>query len=61
MRRYQVVTITNKRVLVEEFTDKKTALSLLRVAKYGFPEGEYAKKAYLTKNYEIIIEQNFKL
>lgn len=33
---YEVITITNKRVLTEKFTDEKTAMSLFRVANTVF-------------------------
>lgn len=56
---YEIITITNKRVLTERFADRKTALSLFRVAKYGFPEGEKAKKAYLTHERIIIDEHTY--
>lgn len=56
---YEVITITNKRVLTEKFTNKKTASSLFRVAKYGFPKGEHVEKVYLTYKNIIIIEQQF--
>lgn len=57
---YEVITITNKRVLTERFTDEKTAMSLFRVAKYGFPEGEHVEKVYMTHDNKIIVVQTFK-
>ena len=54
---YEVITITNKRVLTEKFTNEKTAMALFRVAKYGFPEGEKVKTIYLTHQDYIVAEQ----
>ena len=57
---YEVITITNRRVLTEKFINEKIARSLFRVAKYGFPEGEEVEKIYLTYKDFIIAEQKYK-
>lgn len=56
MKKYQVITITNKRVLTEVLSDKKTAIRLFNVAHYGFPEGENVIDIYLTRD-DFVISQ----
>ena len=58
--KYQVITITNKRILVENFKSTIMACSYFNVAKFGYPEDEKVKKIYLTKDDKIISEQHFR-
>lgn len=60
MKKYQVITITSKRILVENFNDTEMAYSYFKVAKFGYPEDEKVEKIYLTKDNKIITEQYFK-
>lgn len=54
--KYQVITITNERVLVVTLYEKEAANAYFKAAKYGYPEGEKVEKIYLTINRKIVAE-----
>ena len=54
MKTYQVTTVTSKRVITEDFGTIEGATEFFRIAIYGYPEGEYVEKIYLTEDNVII-------
>lgn len=57
---YEVITITNKRVITERLQSKSTAETLFAIARFGYPEGEKVEKIYLTHNNHIMSVQIYK-
>lgn len=57
--KYQVITITSEKVLVETFNEQEAANSYFKVARFGHPEDEKVEKIYLTINNQIVIEHKF--
>ena len=54
MKTYQVITITDKKVIVEKFDTIEDATKFFRIAKYGYSKEENVETIYLTENNEIV-------
>ena len=54
MKEYQVITVTNKRVIVENFGTIEGAMDFFKIARYGYPEDESVEEIYLTENNKIV-------
>lgn len=54
MKTYQVITVTSKRVIVENFGTIEGATEFFRIARYRYPKNERVEKIYLTENGTIV-------